>query len=266
MAEWSNPCGVAYRWLDDGRFEVAGLGFPSYPIDGAEAALITKVWYEWSPYLVKGSQQSQIPVAWIIAVLCAESGGRLNSRSACTQKLCPALWKKGLCEQQGGPNKFCAGGLMGFTQQAAAMYGRDVDWYFTNHDTEGQQIIDGADLIVRKIAAFKGEVLSGLKNYNGGKPCADTGLAPGPGILNMWGQGGYVEKIVRLSNTFVELVLGEPSKHPPDPGKEEPPSLSIVDTPRVKGIATLLVLGAVFAVAYRWESVSSAWLNRGRTS
>lgn len=96
---------------------------------------------------------------------------------------------------------------MGFIASTAKMYGRTLDWYVASEENEGQMVIDAADLIVKNIARFKGDVLAGLKAYNGGSPCKDTGLATGPGIMNMYGQGNYVEKLVRLSNTFARMGL-----------------------------------------------------------
>lgn len=265
MPDWSNPCGVAYKWYDDGRFEVEGLGFPDYPQGRSEEARLTKIWQKWGWYISEASRASQIPASWIISVLYSESGGKTNSRSACTAKLCPALWKQGQCADQGGPNQFCAGGLMGFTQMAAKMYGHTVDWYFTDDETEGQQILDGADLLVRKILHYNGEVLSGIKNYNGGKPCSDTGLATGPGILNMYGQGDYVEKIVRLSNTFSRLPLSEPVKPPPGPKPVKPdqpfPPVVKPGASVATGASILLGVGATFAVVAYWGDITD-WYRR----
>lgn len=268
MSDWSNPCGVAYRWYEDGSFEVEGLDFPSYAEDSAEEKLLQRVWSDWGAYVVEGAKLAAVPQAWVIAVLCAESGGRRQSRSACTAKLCPALWNKGLCADQGGPNQFCAGGLMGFTQGAAKLYGRTVDWYFADDTTEGQQVIDGADFLRRKIVAAGNEVLAGVKAYNGGKPCADTGMAPGPGIVNMYGQGGYVEKIIRLANTFVRMQLPQPKAPPgPEPVRDDDvPLVASSGRPAIQGVAVLLALGAAFALAYRWDETTRHWLPTRRAT
>ena len=266
--DWSNPCGVSYRWYDDGRFEVAGLGFPDHPQGGKQEGLLKRIWQDWGWYIVEASKASKIPASWIIAILSAESGGKRNSRSPCTASLCPALWKQGLCASQGGPNNFCAGGLMGFTQQAAKMYGHTVDWYFTDDESEGAQVFDGADLLVRKIATFKGEVLSGFKNYNGGKPCSDTGWAKGPGILNMYGQGDYIEKIVRMANTFSRMSWPDPVKHDiPEPVTPKPPVPLLVgpSAPVVTSVAVLLAVGGVFATTYYWNDIGR-WIEKKRQS
>jgi hypothetical protein len=205
--DWQNPCGVAYRSYDDGRFEVQGVGFPSYAPDGAQAKQLATMWDKWGKYAEQGSRQSGVPAAWLMAIMYAESGGKTGSFAPCTEKLCPALFRSGGCASQGGPHAVCAGGLMGFISSTAAMYGKSLEYYTQDDAHEGEMVVDAADLIKKKIAAAGGCVLCGFKGYNGGSPCKDTGLATGPGIVGMYGQGNYVEKIVKLCNTFVAMNL-----------------------------------------------------------
>lgn len=229
-SNWMTPCGVAYRWSSDGRFEVEGLGFPDYAVGSFQEKILANNWDKWGAYVKKGAQASSIPASWLMAVMYTESGGKTHSAAACNE-LCSSVWSKGGCASQGGSATVCAGGLMGFIPQTAATYGRTIDWYVASEANEGQQIIDAADVIVKNIARFKGDVLAGLKAYNGGSPCRDTGASTGPGIMNMYGQGNYVEKIVRLSNTFARMQLA-------DPATSEPISLG-------QGAVVALVIGSV---------------------
>ena len=246
-SDWTSPCGVAYRSYEDGRFEVQDQGFPAYDLNGGVAGEIRKLWAKWGPYLQQGATKSNVPAAWLVGILYAESGGKTGSTAACSAALCPAIWKAGGCASQGGSNSVCAGGLMGFIASTAQMYGRTIDWYMQDDDHEGQMIVDAADLLVQKIRAAKGCVLCAIKSYNGGSACKDTGLAKGPGIVGMYGQADYVEKILRVANTFVALQL------PGAPAVSGSAGMS-----SGQGAVVAVVLGAVaFMLAdIRWGLVS----------
>ena len=202
-SDWISPCGIPYRVFPDGRIEVQGMGFPSYEGSAQVASQISAIWNKWGAYVVKGAQQSGLPQAWVLALIYIESGGKTGSTAPCTEKLCPALWKTGGCAS----TNVCAGGLVGFIASTAKMYGHDLSWYFIDGAHEGQMVVDGADLLKQKIAAKGGDVLAGVKSYNGGRTCSDTGLATGPGLVGMYGQGDYVSKFIKVANSFVALGL-----------------------------------------------------------
>lgn len=204
-SEWFNTCGVPYRMFEDGRVEVQGLGFPTYTqqviLDKVE-----KIWTEYGSTITDAASKWEIPPAWLVGIIYIESGGKPSVASPCNEEVCPALWRRGLCSVQGGPEKYCAGGLMQFISATSAQFGKTMT-YFIEHPHE--MIHAGAELIAvggpnRKnygggIRGRGGDVLSVVKMYNGGSPCG------GGGITGHGGQADYVSKFVKTVNAFVAM-------------------------------------------------------------
>jgi len=183
---WHNPCGVPYRWLPDGRFEVEGAGFPAWDAAGAHGKQIAKIWEDWGVPIQAAADKYSIPTSWLVAIMKIETGGN--------PKLCSSA---GAC------------GLMQFMPFTCRMYGHpDCSYYMSN---PADQIPDAADVILKNTAAHGGCVLSGVKAYNGGSACKDTGMTSGPGILGMYGQNDYVANFVRAANTFANMGLARPA-------------------------------------------------------
>lgn len=185
---WHNPCGVPYRWLPDGHFEVEGAGFPAWDAAGAHGQQIAKIWTDWGVPIQAAADKYQIPASWLVAIMKIETGG-----------------KPYLCSSAG------ACGLMQFMPGTCKMYGHDCSYY---NDHLDEQIMDAADLIVNKKAAEHGGcILSAVKGYNGGGPCQQaSGInVTTPGLLNMWGENNYVEGFVRAANTFANMGLARPT-------------------------------------------------------
>jgi len=186
---------------EDGSIEVQGLDFPLFPSGptGADAKVITKMWGKWGPSFVAASKQNGVHPIHLASLCYIESQGNEKSAAACEPTYCGALWKEGLCASQGGPEKYCAGGLMAFTSQSAKMFGHTMTWYMENPD---QMIIDAGHLLVMKIQSRKGDFLSGVKGYNGSGTCAANG--PAAGIMNMYGQSDYLTKFIRTANALAK--------------------------------------------------------------
>jgi len=183
---WTSPCGVAYRWFKDGRFEIDGAGFPQWDVAGGHGKQLVKLWADWGVPIQAAADKHGIPASWLVAIMKIETGG-----------------KPYVCSSAG------ACGLMQFMPIACKMYGHSDCSYYNTHLDE--QIMDAADLLVVKKAGIesKGCILSGVKRYNGGSPCGQSkGInVTTPGLLNMWGENNYVEGFVRAANTFVALGL-----------------------------------------------------------
>jgi len=184
-SDWLNPCGVAYRTWEDGRIEVQGLGFPAWDASSQHVPQLQTLWDRWGAAIQKAADVNQMPAAWLVAIMQIESGGNPT-----------------VCSEVG------ACGLMQFMPSACHIYGHECSFY---NDNPEQQIIDAGNLLLKKAAGYGGCILSGVKGYNGGSPCTDTGTTNGPGILNMYGQGDYVANFVRAANTFVALGLQPPA-------------------------------------------------------
>ena len=185
-SDWFNPCGVPYRTWEDGRIEVQGLGFPAWDVAGVRGDQLRTLWGRWGAAIQNAADINQIPAAWLVGIMQIESGGNPT-----------------VCSEAN------ACGLMQFIPMTCRMYGHpDCSFY---NDNPEQQIIDAGNLIKKNAAGHGGCLLSGVKAYNGGSPCTDTGMAASPGILGMYGQNDYVANFVRASNTFVALGLAPPA-------------------------------------------------------
>lgn len=207
-SDWKSPCGVAYRTYDDGRIEVEGQGFPAWGLDSAQAKVVRdNIWGNYAGALASSAAKFGIPISWLVAIMAIESRGLKGQYAPCDE-VCSAYWNQGQCASQGGPLKYCAGGLMQFTSNTAGIYGKTLDYYDAHPE---EQIEDAADFLMNKKVAVKGgDLLAGVKAYNGGGTCADTGHASGPGIMNMYGQNDYIQNFVKYANTFVALALTPP--------------------------------------------------------
>ena len=179
---WASPCGIAYRWSRDGRFEVDGAGFPAWSIPGTHATQIAKIWNDWGAPIQAAADKYGIPTSWLVAIMKIETGGNPT-----------------LCSSAG------ACGLMQFMPFTCRSYGHpDCSYYMSN---PADQIPDAADVILKNASAHGGCILSGIKAYNGGSACKDMGMTSGPGILGMYGQNDYVANFVRAANTFAAMGL-----------------------------------------------------------
>jgi hypothetical protein len=201
-----STCGIPYAVYDDGRVSVRD-NFPNFTNESIRKR-IEKIWNDYGSTIILVSNKYKIPYSWLVGIIYIESGGNPNVKSPCNESLCPALWKKGLCKDQGGPESFCAGGLMQFISATARGFGKTIDHYLADpHD----MIWDAANLIVvggptgraysGGVRGQHGDICSVVKQYNGGSRCG------GGGITGHGGQADYVSKFIRTCNTFVELNL-----------------------------------------------------------
>jgi Transglycosylase SLT domain len=238
QTDWFNACGVAaYRFGDNGSIEIQNQGFPAYDVSGAQAKGLIKIWMQWSEAITAASQAKGVPSAWIASIMYNESQGNPKSFAPCEPVNCPALWNRGQCASQGGPEIYCAGGIMAFTSGTSAGYGKTIPYYMAHPE---EQIMDAADLIAKLIAKSKGDVCAAAKKYNGGSVCA------GGGIVGMGGQGpggGYVERFIRTTNTFVALGLS--------PGPSSSAGL--------QGALAMAAFGALGFLAYRYFDAYHGW-------
>lgn len=216
-----STCGVEYTVHEDGRISVADQGFPM--LDDGSRKVIAKIWEVYGRDIAFASDKFKIPPAWLIGFIYCEtgflvlSGKEATAGSPCEPKYCPALWNAGKCADQGGPEKYCAGGLMQFISSTAGIFGKNLEHYMQN---PGEMIHDAAWLI--SVGGPSGTVYAGgvygskrfwdicsiAKMYNGGSVCGG-GTLTGHG-----GQGDYVAKHIRACNTFVDMNLPVPEGAP----------------------------------------------------
>lgn len=197
-SDWINKCGIPFRFLDDHSVEVDGVGVPRWEPNSPMYSQIGKIWQRWQSGILAASKKHEVPVPWLVGIINIESGGNPAAVAACEPTYCPALWNKGLCAAQGGPEKYCAGGLMAFISATAAKYGRTIEYYIQNPE---DQIVDAASMIFDSLKRNGGDMLAVAKQYNGGATCA------GGGIVGMGGQGDYVTKFIYSVNTFNSMGL-----------------------------------------------------------
>lgn len=208
-SKWYNTCGVPYRFHAGGGVEVQGYGMPKYDTEGAVAAKLAKIWERWGRAITRAARKHDLPPAWLVGVMYIESGGNPNAVAPCEPKWCPGIWNYGGCAAQGGPNQYCAGGLMAFTNStASSFFGKNIDYYVAHPE---EQIMDSAHLISTGgppgtaygggVKGRDGDILSVVKMYNGGSVCG------GGGLTGHGGQADYVSKFIKSVNTFLELGL-----------------------------------------------------------
>lgn len=246
--DWIRRCpGAAYRIHENGAIEAEGHGFILWDPNGTaeeklHVARIKKIWERWKDAILAATDKKGYAPAWVVAIIHNESSGDPKARAACEEKYCTALWKKGLCEAQGGPEKWCAGGLMAFTSATAAMYGHKGpnSWtYYIDHPEE--MIVDSVDLMQNQEKAC-GDILIAAKSYNGGW-CA----CAGGDIFGMGGQHKYSEQFARATNTFLSLY-GD-------------------GLPETKGLPGWLVgaiFGAIGYTIYKYYDPKFGWTKRIR--
>lgn len=236
-SQWYNACGIAYRFYDDGAVEVQDQGAPSWANTSPEAAVLTRSWAKWgAAVLAASAQHPTVKPAWLMAIMHIESAGNEKAAAPCEPTYCPAIWNAGGCASQGGPEIYCAGGLMAFISATAAKYGRTIDYYVAH---PADQIMDAADLIAKELQRTGGDMCATAKHYNGGSTCA------GGGLVGMGGQGDYVSKFIRAANTFLNLSLPMPA---------DAPGVG----PTTQGIVVVGVLGAIayMFADIRWDLTS----------
>jgi Transglycosylase SLT domain len=205
--DWINRCGaVPYRVHENGAIEAQGYGFIAWDPNGtAEEKLhvkrIVKIWERWQEGILAATEKHGYVPAWVVAIIHNESSGDPSSRAACEEKYCTALWRNGRCEAQGGPEKWCAGGLMAFTSETASMYGHKGpnSWtYYIDHPEE--MIVDSVHLMKKNQIMCGGDIVAAAKAYNGGQcKCAQGD------IFGLGGQHKYSEQFARATNTFLNL-------------------------------------------------------------
>jgi hypothetical protein len=209
--------------------------------------VIEKIWNDYGETIVRVSKKYDIPYSYLVGIIYIESAGNPNAHSDCNQAVCPGLWRQGLCADQGGPEKYCAGGLTAFISQTARQFGKTMT-YFVEHPHE--MIEATANLLVvggpsgrnfgGGIRGQNGDVLSVIKQYNGGSKCS------GGGITGHGGQSDYVTKFIRTCNAFVKMELAEPEPKPPEP--YEPVN---VERPQARSsLTSAAIVGAVAGLTY----------------
>jgi len=247
-SEWFDTCGVPYRMWEDGRIQV-GDAFPRYT-SKYSLGIIEKIWSDYGKTIAAVSSKYGIPTSYLVGIIYIESKGNPRAASPCNAEVCPGLWKHGLCAAQGGPEKYCAGGLMQFISATARQFGKTMT-YFVEHPHE--MIEAAANLIVVGGPSGKnygggmrgqdGDILTVVKQYNGGNPCS------GGGITGHGGQNDYVSGFVKTCNAFVGLRLGQGT---------EPVKADGAKNASLGSLATIGLVGGAAAFSF-WLAGRNRW-------
>lgn len=199
MALWS------WKTLDDGRVVVdKGEGYQPYAsVPVADVVDTADKVMGWLPLAEDKAAKYGVPVSWILAFIFAESRG------------------------DPGASNFCCTGLMAIMTQPP-VHGKSKAQML---DPE-QNVDYGASLLAQSSA--NGNELPAVASIHVAGPKVGTADEPKQNIHSPWGmsehmwlnkpQGdgsvGYIDRIVRANNMFVEL-LGQ-SQHVPPPTKQPP--------------------------------------------
>jgi len=179
---------VAFRWRTDadGTVQVdGGQGFATPTLDAAERRLFRAKVGRWRSLAVTSAKRYGVPLAWILAVIFAESGG----------------------DAAAGPNAKGFGGLMGIGPLTvrAIEPGSPKTSAADIHDAEWNVHVGTAYLArLRSEAGAKGSELPIVASlYNAGQPAPGK---PWPSQRSPWGMReneGYISRVVRAANAVI---------------------------------------------------------------
>jgi len=159
----------------DGTVAVDGQGVPVFDQGSLRYRQMEQTWANWGPLILDAASAHGIPPAWILAIMCQETG----------------LWSGDPAEQAA---KVSSDGGVGLMQITDKSLGNPQDMLdpATNIDV-------GARLLAKLARARNGQLPEVAANYNaGGVRCGSTS--------NPWGMvmsGDYVGNVIRWNNSAV---------------------------------------------------------------
>jgi len=173
---FTNPCG-GLRWdmQDDGLIAVEGEGTPAFDPGSLRFKQMEQTWANWAGLILDAASANGIPPAWILAIMCQETG----------------LWSDDPAEQAA---KVSYDGGVGLMQITHPSLGSPKDML----DPEAN-IAAGTGLLAKLSRTRNGQLPEIAANYNaGGVRCGASG--------NPWGMvmtGDYVGNVIRWNNAAV---------------------------------------------------------------
>lgn len=187
----SCPGFATYENLNSGQVLVNGQ-LPVW-VEAARIDPLVAAWEKYGAALQSASKRYDIPVAWLVGIMMAESKGNAKACSSCS------ICKESLCETAAGLS-CCAFGLMQMIGPTARAYGTTPADILTNP----VKAIDAACELIVDLEEKHGRDLPRIAAaYNGGiKGCGKSGTTFG------WNTNGdYPMIVVKYANTFVSLKL-----------------------------------------------------------
>lgn len=180
--------------LPSGAVEVGGR-LPTFAEGSAGRIELLEAWDTYQSPVSRASRLTGVPVAWIMGVMLAESGGNPRACSPCS------ICRSELCASGAGM-RCCAFGLMQFIAPVAFDYGTNP----TEIVEDPYVAIEvGAELLADLIDRFGFDLPKIAAAYNAGSPrCSKSGTTFG------WRTNGdYPMVVVRYANTALELGLSK---------------------------------------------------------
>lgn len=190
MGPWTNPCGgAAWRELDDGSLEVEGLGVPLYEPGTARHEIAVGTWENWRCELSAAARRHEVPVSWLLAIACVETGP----------------WWEDAREQASAVSYAGAIGIMQIMPSTARLL---------DYDPEQMLVADlNIDAGAKLVATLSKSIRSGLPAicgaYNSGKVCCDDPRGCRPGCQNPYRvctDSDYPGAAIRYNNTAVAYI------------------------------------------------------------
>ncbi len=240
----SLPCESStarYRYLDDGKIEVDGMGVPGLPSGDSWPSSINR----WTGLIGQSASRYGLPAHWIAAIMRIESSGREKACSPCSA--CPGIKNCSGC---------CAFGLMQLTRATANEQARAIgmDSGFDIYDP-ATNIELGTSYLRLQVDRYKDFVAAAV-GYNAGKvycpPCKQAthwGVCTDGSPYPLWA--------VRFSNAALDN--GFPLSGPA-------PEIIVPSIPVIRELPALTAIVLTAAAAYGgyWATQQSLRLRRRR--
>ncbi len=189
---WQNPCG-GLGWRYDGHLiEIKGRGAVAYEPGHPRYAVCAWTWENWRCPMADAAARHGIPMSWILAIACVETGP----------------WAEDPAEQAGKVSYAGARGIMQIMPTTAESLGYNPDDMFdaaTNIDA-------GARLLAQLDRRLSGGLPALCGPYNSGRTCCDDPQCR-PGCENPYlicTESDYPGAAIRYNNTAVRYFSMAP--------------------------------------------------------
>lgn len=190
VGPWTNPCGgTRWRHLDDGSIEVEGAGVRLYEPGDARHDIVVGTWRNWGCLLGDAARKYDLPVSWLLAIACVETGA----------------WWQNATDQSEAVSYAGATGVMQIMPSTARL----LDYEPAQMFTPSLNIDAGAKLIASINARVTGGLPAICGAYNSGKVCCDDARGCAPGCENQYRvctDGDYPGAAIRFNNTAVAYL------------------------------------------------------------
>lgn len=186
---WQNPCGgQRWRFSPDGLIELEGAGVPEYGPGHARFDVCKNTWKHFRCEMGDAALRYDVPIPWILALACVETGP----------------WSGSRIQQAEMVSYAGAIGVMQIMPQTAEGLGYRPEEMFN----PSKNIDAGAKLIRRLDERVEGGLPAICGPYNSGQLCCDTGSCrPGcQNALRICTHSDYPGAAIRYNNTALRYL------------------------------------------------------------